>query len=376
MSAYGPTIGLSATHSRVFEVASFALPGQTVSLVGRDTSAADLQVSHTIYTSGRRRAQVRAAAAGRTSARAAEARTRQVVAANVKLAYYGVLTAQETVSVAQDALASAQEQLRVAEARVRAGTAAEFDQIRAEAQAAQAQEALLRAQNGVRLSRNALNYTLGIPLDTDYQLSTSLAAPREAPALEQMEQRALERRPELVQARAALTAARAQEAIARSGLRPNVMVGAGYRQVLKGSILDVSTPSVTAALAWDLYDAGLTPGRLAQAKSEEQSAALLEEQFTQTIQREVRDALLNLRSAAERVAATQKTVAAAEEAHRIAQVRYDGEVGILLEVIDAQAALTAARNDYNLALYEHHLAATELALAVGEPVEPQPPTAP
>jgi outer membrane protein TolC len=373
MSAYGPSIGLTATHYRVFEVVSFSVgPDGPVSLVGRDTQTADLTVSHALYTSGRRRAQVRAAAAGRTSAQAGDVRTRQVVAANVKRGYYGMVTAQQSVGVAQAALASAQEHLRVARARVAAGVAAEFDQIRAEAEVAQAEEALLRAQNVVNLARIAVNYALGVPLDRDYELTTALAAPAELPDPMQMVTRAVAQRPELIQARAAQTAAREQEVIARSALRPNVIVAAGYQQVLKGSVFSASTPSVTAAVSWDLYDAGLSSARAAQAKSEQRSAVLLEEQLKQTIALEVGDAFLNLQSAAERVTATQKTVAAAEEAHRIAQVRYDGEVGILLEVTDAQAALTQARNDHNLALYDYNLAAADLALAVGEPVAPPP----
>jgi outer membrane protein TolC len=373
MSAYGPTIGLTASHYRVFEVPTITLPpefGGGISLVARDTETADLTVSHFLYTAGRRRAQVRAAAAGRTSARAGDVRTRQVVAANVKRAYYGMLTAQQSVGVAQAALASAQEHLRVAQAHVEAGTAPEFDQIRAEAEVAQAQEALLRAQNVVSLAQIAVNFALGVPLDRKYELTTPLAAPAPLPDPIQTATRAMTERPELVQARAAQTAAREQQVIARSALRPNLMVAVGYEQVFQGSTFTGSTPSVSAAVSWDLYDAGLSRARAAQAQSQQRSAVLLEEQLKQTIAVQVGDAFLNLQSAADRVTATEKTVASAEEAHRIAQVRYDGGVGILLEVTDAQAALTRARNDHNLALYDYNLAAVDLALAVGEPVAP------
>jgi outer membrane protein len=61
-------------------------------------------------------------------------------------------------------------------------------------------------------------------------------------------------------------------------------------------------------------------------------------------------------------------VASADEALRLADGRYRAEVGILLEVLDAQAALTLARADRARARFDHASARYALERAIGVPL--------
>ena len=73
----------------------------------------------------------------------------------------------------------------------------------------------------------------------------------------------------------------------------------------------------------------------------------------------------------QRVTTAGKLVAQAEENHRIAQGRYEGGVGPMIDVVDAQTALTAARTSYAQALFDAQVARARLDLAMGRPLRTQ-----
>ncbi|MBR0293294.1 MAG: TolC family protein, partial [Acidaminococcaceae bacterium] len=67
---------------------------------------------------------------------------------------------------------------------------------------------------------------------------------------------------------------------------------------------------------------------------------------------------------------TQVAVAKAEEDYHIAQVRYEAGVGTNTDVLDAQVALSRARNNFNNSLYDYNLAKTALDTAMGIEARP------
>src|SRR2546430_3083419 len=79
---------------------------------------------------------------------------------------------------------------------------------------------------------------------------------------------------------------------------------------------------------------------------------------------EYRQARLNA-EADERIQAAQVAVAAAQENFRLAQGRFDAGVGTILELTDAQLALTQAQNTEAQALADYRIALARLDRAVG-----------
>jgi hypothetical protein len=80
---------------------------------------------------------------------------------------------------------------------------------------------------------------------------------------------------------------------------------------------------------------------------------------------DVRQCYLNLRESEKRISTTQTAVAQAEEDYRIAQVRYQAGVGTNTDVLDAQVALTTARNNFNQALYDYNMNKNALQTSMG-----------
>jgi outer membrane protein TolC len=80
---------------------------------------------------------------------------------------------------------------------------------------------------------------------------------------------------------------------------------------------------------------------------------------------EVEEAVRNYQIALQRLNTARAALKSAEEAYRLAQVRYEAGAGTQVEVLDAQVALTSARANEVRALYDAHKAFAQLVYATG-----------
>ena len=87
--------------------------------------------------------------------------------------------------------------------------------------------------------------------------------------------------------------------------------------------------------------------------------------WSPNISREVEQSINNVIEADERIQAAQVAVASAQENFRLAQGRFDAGVGTILELTDAQLALTQAQNTEAQALADFRIALARLDRAIG-----------
>ena len=80
---------------------------------------------------------------------------------------------------------------------------------------------------------------------------------------------------------------------------------------------------------------------------------------------EIRRPFLQLRRARERTAASEEAAASAQEDLRLAEERYRLRTATVLKVVDAQVALTEARNAQAEAIHELQLAKLSMEKATG-----------
>jgi outer membrane protein TolC len=83
------------------------------------------------------------------------------------------------------------------------------------------------------------------------------------------------------------------------------------------------------------------------------------------IDQEVRNAYLDLKSAAEEVAVEQSAVTLANETLQQSRDRFESGVTDNIEVVQAQDALATANDAYIASLYSYNLAKISLARAIG-----------
>lgn len=115
----------------------------------------------------------------------------------------------------------------------------------------------------------------------------------------------------------------------------------------------------------DLFDGWERKGRVAQAEAALDRERQRLAQLTEGVRLEVEQALLSVRAGREWVEASRGTVARAERALEIAQLRFRNGLSTQLELDDAERAVTEARTNLARALHTYATARAALLAATG-----------
>jgi len=295
----------------------------------------------------------------------------------VRTQFYTVLLAKEKIKVQEENVTLLEQQLKDAQSRLGAGTVSNFEVLRAVVALANGQPPLIQARNDYRIAIEQLRQVLGLITNygpnatkvpefvgalevgqpASYQLTDALAA-------------AHANRPEL-QRLARLENAGEQTVKAnRAGYQPEIDLVGGYEWVRSpvfsaawSNRLEGWTAGVQAQ--WNIFDGRATAGRVIQARSQLDQAKLSLAEATLSVEVQVRQAYSSLIEAWELVQASVKTVEQAQEALRLANVRYGAGTATQLDVLTSQVALTEARLNQLQADYGYNVALAAMRQAIG-----------
>jgi outer membrane protein TolC len=312
-------------------------------------------------------------------------RARNQLVLDTKTAYYDLLRAKAQVKVAEQALANAQERQKTAEAFLRAETGTRFDVLRAQTEVANAEQLLISARNRVSIAAAALNNVLNLDQNTPLDVAEQ-SVPAGVPSVDFDAElkAAYSTRPELLQADAQIAAARKGLVIAHRSVLPSLQLGWNFQYNPQVGAFGQQTQwTALATVSIPLFDQGLSAARTQQAKADVKSAELNKQIGMDSVALEVRQARLAFEEARERLRVTSAALAQAAESYRLAQVRFrEGVTQVpgnspLLEISDAQTALTQAQNNQLNAQYDLLTAHARLDRAVGRyayvnPASPTP----
>lgn len=367
VAAFRPTLNASGTHVRQGPRASVTIPdiGSVEIVPGSQTSFA-ASVSAPLDVFGRL-PRVEGVAGGALRIEQLNlANTAEQLILDVKTAFFNLLRARGQEEVARAAVDAAAERLTNTEARYRAGTVAKFDLTRAEVEVANLTQRLIEAGGAVETARAALNRQMGIDTaaPTEVAVPDIAIAPPESPKPELVAQ-ALERRPIVEIARAGVEVGESSVRLERMGRKPFLSATGVYNYDAKTSGFSAGNQSWRAMLDLrvPIWDGGVTSARVEQAAAKTAAARDAMRQIELGVALEVRTAALDLEQASKRASTTEKNVELAEEALRLANVRYEAGIATLVEVTDAESSLTQARVNLVNARYDHATALARLQRA-------------
>jgi multidrug efflux system outer membrane protein len=268
------------------------------------------------------------------------------------------------------AIAAAQdESLRLVSARQRAGLATQFDVERAQTDAARAHAGIPPLETLAAVSRHRLAVLIG-----DQAFSAARIVPWTgsviAPPVQPGQPAALlERRPDLLAARAQLDAANARRQQAAAEWFPRLFLNAAFgRQSVEVNALDLGATRFTNAfglLAMPVFNAGRTQAINVAAESVQSEAVLRYEHSIVRALEDVENALVALQDERRRDATLQSAAASAEAALGRAQSLYDRGQIDLLPLLDAQRARLAVRLSANDSSTQLLLDTVQLYKALG-----------
>jgi len=282
-------------------------------------------------------------------AEAANRRSAQLaLVAEVANAWLTLGADAEQLKIAEATLASHEDSLRLSEARHQLGgvSALELSQTRTLVETARTDVA--RFQGQVAQDRNALVLLAGGPVDAallpDGE-STSVAAVRAIPGGVPGE--VLLRRPDVMAAEHTLLAANANIGAARAAFFPSIRLtgSIGSASSELSGLFDAGTRvwSFLPTLSVPIFQGGKLRAGLGVANANRDIALAQYEKAIQSGFREVADALALNDSLDAQLASQQALVAAAEQAQRLSQARYDAGLDSFLTLLDARRTAYAAR---------------------------------
>lgn len=284
----------------------------------------------------------------------------------VKQKFFAALQAKELVGVRTAAVSSTQERLDKMRIRFNENAIARFDVLRVESELKRAQQDLIQAEGDYRLAKQDLNNILARPIDTEFEPVGSPTFETELRDPLVYVRGSLVERPEIRQANFSIQAlTKLREVEQRAGL-PTMNVQAGFGQNIDpGFGQPDRQTTASATISIPIVTSGAIKANTQRARENEERGKILLEQLQLAVTFEVRVALTQWATAKASYDTAVQNRVFAEEAYRLAVLRYDEQVGILLDVTVAQAELTAARANEVIAAYQLRTAYAALQKAVG-----------
>ena len=291
---------------------------------------------------------------------------RDLVVLTVGNAYLLCVTDESRIQAVTAELNSSKLSFDQAKDAHEAGTSPRLDVLRAQVDYQSEEQTLIASTNQLAKDKLSLARAIGLPLDQKFQVTDSTPfeafdTPDPAAAFQQ----ALGQRKDLAAAAEQTKAAEATKRAAFDDQLPVLSVNGNF-----GDIGETFGHSHGTYLAEGAISAPIL--RIAKTRGEEKVAAAQLDQArdrlsdqVQQVNADVRDAILDIQTAAKLVDATRSNADLAREALSEAQQRFKAGVADSLPVSQALATDRQAEDQYISALYQHNIAKLSLARALG-----------
>lgn len=352
-----------------------------------------------LFQGGRAIGGIQAARRTQAASRYTELETRSQVAVDVQSAYLGVLAAEQLVAIQDSNLALSDARVAQAEQLERAGRAARYDVLRVRVERRNLEPQAIQARNDRDLAYLELKRLLNVALDAPLRLTTPV--PTDSAALSAVLVRLASdtvagQRGVLRAAQETAGARGAAIKVARADYLPTVsfFLNSGYLALpaspafptrLGEASNELCPPGSPATricqnngffadrttgiqVSWPIFDGLRTKGNVDLAQAQARIAELQLAQTRERVAVEVAQARAVAQRASALYATQRANVGEAEEAFRLAQLRFTRGLGTQLEVSDAQFALLTAQTNALRATYDVYLAAAELDRALGREI--------
>lgn len=295
-------------------------------------------------------------------------KTESDIVLSVRSAFYDVLKKRDLLEVSRSALTTAEKHLEQSKELYKGGLAARSDVIKSEVQVSNARLDVIKAENALLSAKANLSAAMGQTVTTDFDISAEKDQ-GQLPVLPSMKDTivlAYNQRPELQGNRSKIASAEASVAQVKSGLYPNISLDGSYGWQENSYFPEDKKWSVGLTVSIPIFEQFVTRAKIGQAAANVDLLKATERQTLRNIELEVEQAWLSLKEAIERLAVTKKALEQSDEDMRVSEGRYKEGIGNILEVIDAQTALTQARTNNVVALYDIASAGAKLDRAAGK----------
>ncbi len=318
------------------------------------------------------------AAAAEALARARAEVARRGLAPTVTKAYYSLLIAQRKYSTAQQALDQAQRALTISQDLERGGEVAHSDVVRSQLQLNVQQQALREAQLAMETARLDLAVLLFRDFNQNFSVVDDLDLSPALPPLTDVQTLAERENPALRVAVETLRGANLDISIARQAYLPALSLDAVYgieanafalHSTVASAKQDGPLPNlgyfITASLNIPVWDWGIRKSKVHQAELRQVEANVELSAAQRQMVRNLQGYYDEARTAREQMDLLRSAVDLASESLRLNTLRYQAGEATILELVDAETALTQARTAYDDGILRYRVALSNLQTLTG-----------
>lgn len=291
--------------------------------------------------------------------------TENAIIADVKSAYYALLSAQRAVAIRTQSRDLYQEQYDRTKAFFDEGLRPKVDVTTAEVNLNNEVLSLIRAKNLVKTQTAALANVMGVTREKPLILDDTIEAEPFTLSFDQALTEAYANRPDVRSSKTALEISEIKLNQAKAGYWPTFTLGASFSKSGDEFRLDNDQTRLFAGVEIPIFSALNVYNGVKQARINLSSAQNSDRSLSNDVFLEVQNAFIALNEAAESIPVAQSTVEKAKENLDLARGRYNEGIGDMIALKDAEVAYTDSELNLLTARYDYAVALAELKKAMG-----------
>lgn len=333
----------------------------------QDTNGINISAALPVYSGGRYEAAIDSSEIGVKSSLLTTERERENLKLDVIKAYYDALEARKTIDVDKESVENYEAHYSDVEKLYSAGSKARVDVLRSSVELSNARQTLIKAQNSYEVNLATLRNLINIDRDEPLTLTDDFSYEKFSLGMTGCIDYAFANRKDILIDEYTIRQKELSVDMAKAGYLPNVNLNVGANQSSEFHPSSDSSHGVSAGVgvSWNVFDSGVTKAEVDAAKADLDAAILTLKRDRENIDLAVRQAYYNMREAEKRFDSTSDAVGQAEEDYFIAREKYRAGEGVMLDIIDAQLALSTAKLNYISAQYDYARYKAELENAMG-----------
>jgi outer membrane protein TolC len=244
--------------------------------------------------------------------------------------------------------------------------ALKYEGLDVKAQLAKEEYNALQLRDSLATQKEQLNDLMGRDIRTEFSVSPVLEPTMVEVDLAAAQAHALEQRPDLKEAQLKIDQAEYDKRIKKLEYIPDISFAFSYLSPLSIEFVPKNIASVGILLSWDIFDWGRKRQELAEkTKSIEQANNGLRETQSQVLI-DVDNKFRKLQETRDLMRVTQLAQEAAREKLRVTMNKYKENKALLKDLLEAQASLSEANNQYQQALSSFWTARADFEKALGK----------
>ncbi len=291
------------------------------------------------------------------------------VVASVKDAYYNLQYALDRKKVALDSLDDYTNIFNQASAFWEVGTTTKVDVLFAQTNLENARAELIASDNNIDIAYSKLNNAIGLPFVDAYNIDTSISYEPVTITMKEAIEIANNSRPDLKGAMLNVDMANQAVKLSWKTMLPKLEVQANWATGGVSDWTDKTWYNYGGFLTFPTVNPVLLRNQVKEAKAQYEAMQFETKSQLNDIYYDIQNVYTRLKDASARIPVAKAALERAKENYELTSGRYKVGYGNVIELKDAQVALSSAKLSYYQTIYEYNSARAGIERAIGQTIK-------